>query len=72
MFLDKIFPHGKKEQKVIEDIQEHIKLLCMACETFRNSMEAKDLKLMRKVIDLEREGDKIRREIISKIYDDAR
>jgi len=71
MFLDKIFPHAKKERKVIENMREHIKLLCMACETFRDAMEAQDLNLMRKVIDLERVGDTIRREIISKIYEGA-
>jgi predicted phosphate transport protein (TIGR00153 family) len=71
MFLDKIFPHGKKEQKVIENMREHIHLLCRACETFRDAMEAQDLKLMRKVIELEREGDRIRREIISQIYEGA-
>lgn len=71
MFLDKIFPHGKKERKVVENIREHILLLCAACETFGNAMERHDRKLIRKVIDLEREGDMIRRSIIATIYDGA-
>lgn len=71
MFLDKLFPQGKKEKKVIENIRVHIRLLCTACETFEKAMEAHDRNLMKKVADLEREGDIIRREIISTIFDGA-
>lgn len=71
MFLEKIISHGKKERKVIEEIKRHIKLLCTALGTFKLAVERNDRALVRHVSDLEREGDSIRREIISKIYDGA-
>ena len=71
MFLEKILSHGKKERQVTEDIRRHIQLLCEACGLFRNAMEKQDPNLMRDVMDLEREGDSIRREVISHIYEGA-
>ncbi|OQX08034.1 MAG: TIGR00153 family protein [Desulfobacteraceae bacterium IS3] len=71
MFLKKIFSQDNKEQKVIEGIRRHIKLLCTVCDTFKTAFENHDLKLMREVFDIEREGDSIRREIISDIYQGA-
>ena len=71
MFLNKLFSHGKREEKVIENIASHIKLLCEACEYFRMALEKHDHRLMQKVVHLEREGDSIRREIISNIYQGA-
>ncbi len=71
MIFDKVLSHGKKEQMVIENIQKHIKLLCYACDLFKRALEQHDRNLMRKVIDLEREGDSIRREIISNVYKGA-
>ena len=68
MFLKKIFDYGKQEERVIEDIKRHLKLLCNACETFYRAMEENDKHLARDVVDSEREGDSIRREIISNIY----
>lgn len=71
MFFKKIFPRGKKEQEVISDITKHIKLLCTGCGFFKTALETDDRRLMRKVMHIEREGDTIRRDIISKIYDGA-
>jgi len=71
MFLDRIFGHGRKEKKVIERIESHIKLLCTACDFFKTALEKDDRDLMRKVNNLEREGDSVRREIISNIYEGA-
>jgi predicted phosphate transport protein (TIGR00153 family) len=71
MFLEKILPHGKKEREVTEDIRKHIKLLCTACGVFRNALEKQDRNLMRDVMDLEREGDSVRREVVSHIYEGA-
>ncbi|MFH1351363.1 MAG: TIGR00153 family protein [Pseudomonadota bacterium] len=71
MFFKKFFPDGKKEQAVIEEMTSHIKLLCTTCGFFMTALETHDLSLMRKVIELEREGDSIRRGIISKIYEGA-
>jgi predicted phosphate transport protein (TIGR00153 family) len=71
MFLDKIFSKGKKERQVIEQMREHIRLLRGACEAFHTAMEKDDRALMRKVKDLEREGDAVRRGITSDIYEGA-
>jgi predicted phosphate transport protein (TIGR00153 family) len=71
MILEKILSHGKKEREVTEDIKRHIKLLCTACETFKTALEKQDRNLLLDVIDLEREGDSIRREVVSHIYEGA-
>ncbi|MCK4620410.1 MAG: DUF47 family protein, partial [Desulfobacterales bacterium] len=71
MIFEKILPLSKKEQKVTDNMREHIKLLYAACELLRTALAKDDRKLMRNVIDLEREGDSIRREIISIIYEGA-
>jgi len=71
MIFEKILSLGKKEQEVTDNMREHIKLLCSACDLFRTALEKNDRNLMRNLIDLERESDSIRREIISKIYDGA-
>jgi predicted phosphate transport protein (TIGR00153 family) len=70
-FLKKALSLGKKEQKVAEKMRSHIRLLCSACDSFKNALEADNRHAMRDVADLEREGDSIRREIISDIYDGA-
>ena len=71
MFLEKILSHSKKEQKVTDNMRKHIKLLCNACNLFGTAIEKDDRSLMRDLIDIERESDSIRREIISKIHDGA-
>ncbi|QTA87991.1 TIGR00153 family protein [Desulfonema magnum] len=71
MFLEKILSQGKKEQSVIESINRHIRLLCTACETFSTALKNRDANLMRNIIELEREGDFVRRNIISDIYQGA-
>ena len=71
MLFKSLFSKGKKEHAVIEDITKHIKLLCTGCGFFKTALETDDRRLMRKVMHIEREGDVIRRDIISKIYDGA-
>ena len=71
MFLEKILSHGKKERYVIEDIRRHIELLCKACYVFRAAIEKQNRELMWEVIDLEREADSVRRQVISHIYEGA-
>ena len=68
MFLKKMFDYGKKEERVIENIKKHLKLVCDACDSFQRAMEGIDKNLAREVVDSEREGDAIRREIIANIY----
>jgi predicted phosphate transport protein (TIGR00153 family) len=70
-FLKKALSLGKQEQKVVEKMRSHIKLLCRACESFKHALEADSRNAMRNVADLEREGDSIRRQIISDIYEGA-
>jgi predicted phosphate transport protein (TIGR00153 family) len=69
--LDKVFSGGKTEQKVIENIKRHIKVLCTASDCFKKALEDRDKNRILCIPDLEREGDTIRREIISNIYEGA-
>lgn len=71
MLLEKVFSGGKIEQKVVENIKKHIKTLCSASDCFKRAIEKRDKDLTLCVPDLEREGDAIRREIISTIYEGA-
>ena len=71
MILERILQFGKKERDVTEDMRRHIQLLCDACNTFKTAMEKQDRNLMREVINLERQGDSVRREVISHIYEGA-
>lgn len=71
MLFKKLISPGKKEQKVLDNLIKHIKLLCSACETFQKAVEMGNSKLMRSVIDLERDGDILKRQIISDVYDGA-
>ncbi|RJR53189.1 MAG: TIGR00153 family protein [Desulfobacteraceae bacterium] len=71
MIFRKIFAQGKKEQDVTADIRRQISLLCSTCDRFRMALEKQDKELFWDVIDLEREGDSIRREVISHIYEGA-
>jgi predicted phosphate transport protein (TIGR00153 family) len=71
MFFRKILSEGKKETVVIENMIRHIKMLHTACGFFVNALEESDRGLVCRVMNLEREGDTVRREIISNIYDGA-
>lgn len=71
MLLEKVFSGGKTEQKVIENIKRHIKTLCSASDCFKKALEESDKDQMLCIPDLEREGDTIRRDIISNIYEGA-
>jgi len=71
MFLNKLFSQGRKEQKVTAGIADHLRLLGAACEAFHQAVHAQDRSLARRVPEMEREADVIRREIIGSIYDGA-
>ena len=71
MLLKKLFVPDKKERVVIENLAKHIKLLCSALGVFEKAIKGQNKQLMRGIIDLEREGDVIRREIVSTIYEGA-
>jgi predicted phosphate transport protein (TIGR00153 family) len=71
VLLEKVFSGGKTEQKVIENIKRHIKILCSASDCFKKALEERDKDQMLCIPDLEREGDSVRREIISNIYEGA-
>ncbi len=69
--LERVFSGGKTEQRVIDNIKKHIRTLGSASDCFKRAIERQDKDLMYCVSDLEREGDSIRREIISTIYEGA-
>jgi len=68
MLINKLFSQGKKERRVTDQIQVHLRLLTDACDVFHRALVAADQKLLRCVADMERQGDIIRREIIAAIY----
>jgi len=68
MFLKKILSYGKQEDQVIENVKKHLQLLYFAFDSFYSGIKKNDSSMMREVIDLEREGDSVRREIIETIY----
>ena len=68
MFLKKILSYGKQEDQVIENNKKHLQLLYLAFDSFYSGIKKNDSSMMREVIDLEREGDSVRREIIETIY----
>ncbi len=68
--LKKVFG-GNTEQKVIDSIKKHIQILYSASECFKKGLQGWDKDQMYCVADLEREGDSVRREIISMIYEGA-
>jgi len=67
----KLFSGGSPEQAVIEKIRLHIRILQQAADVFRDGVEKNDGALVASVADLEREGDSIRRKIISLIFEGA-
>ena len=67
----KSFLGGEKEEKVIDEIRKHIKILCSTCETFKRALKEGKEDLMLKVSELEREGDIVRREVIANIFEGA-
>jgi predicted phosphate transport protein (TIGR00153 family) len=68
MLLKDLFALGKKEDLVITKIRSQIDLLCSACRSFRDAMSTRDVTLMRRIIEMEREGDVLKREIFATIY----
>jgi uncharacterized protein len=71
MILERLFSSGRKERDVTEKMRRHIQLLCDACNKFKTALENRNKNLMGEVIDLERQGDSIRRGVISLIYEGA-
>jgi len=71
MFLKKLIGHEDREKRVVEGMDRHIRLLCDGCQGFYEALEKSDLVRMRKVKELEREADTIRRDIVSMIYEGA-
>jgi len=68
--LKKVFG-GNTEQKAIESIKKHMQILYSASECFKKGLQELNKDQMYCVAELEREGDSVRREIISTIYEGA-
>lgn len=67
----KFFSGTSAEQVVIERIAAHLRILTSAAEALHAGIEKDDPEMIETVSDLEREGDSIRREIISHIFEGA-
>jgi predicted phosphate transport protein (TIGR00153 family) len=68
MSLVDLFSRDRKEQRVTARMAEHIGLLCEACAIFHQCLLSEDRRLARRVPDMEREADTLRRDIITTIY----
>ena len=68
--FNKVFG-GNREQKAIDSIKKHMQILYSASECFKKGLEELNKDQMYCVAELEREGDSVRREIISTIYEGA-
>jgi len=71
MFLKKLIGHEDREKEVVRDMDNHIRLLQDGCRAFHEALERNDHERMRRVKELEREADTIRRDIVSHIYEGA-
>jgi uncharacterized protein len=71
MFLKKLIGPGRLENEVIQDMDRHIRLLGAGCEAFLKAIRENDHRGMRRVKELEREADAIRRDIVHHIYEGA-
>ncbi len=71
MFLKKLIGHEDREKEVVHDMDDHIRLLQDGCRAFHEALENNDHACMRRVKELEREADTIRRDIVSHIYEGA-
>jgi predicted phosphate transport protein (TIGR00153 family) len=69
--LERIFSGGSAEKRVLGSICKHIEAIQCACTTFKRAFEQRDKELMETIADIEREGDSIRREVVSQIYEGA-
>lgn len=67
----KLFSGASAEKEVLGRIQEHISMLTSAAEALASGIEKNDPAMIASVSDLEREGDSIRRDIISRIFEGA-
>ncbi len=67
----KSFWGGSKEEKVLALIDKHINLLITACKLFKTAFISSDIVTMNNILDIEREGDFVRREIITFVYEGA-
>ncbi len=71
MVLERFFSASKKEQEVIGNIKKHIKTLITASYIFKDAIGKGDKDLMLDIVELEREADSIRRQLIMQIYEGA-
>ncbi len=71
MFLKKLIGHGNLEKEVVKDMDRHVRLLGAGCEAFLKAIKENDHRRMRRVKELEREADIIRRDIVHNIYEGA-
>ncbi len=62
---------GRTEKEVIELFREHLNTVKMACEVFLIALETDDKGLFNQVCELEKTGDRLRREIALKLYGGA-
>jgi len=65
------FTFGRLESEVVELFEEHMNTVRLSTEVFLMALETDDKGLLNQVCELEKKGDKIRREIALKLYSGA-
>lgn len=71
VMFKRIFTREHREEVVLENIQEHLKLLVKTCERVDELIRGCDRGLIEIVEDLERQADEVRRNIFVKLFEGA-
>ncbi len=66
-----MFFGSRREEEVIKLVKEHLNTVLQACERFKVGIENDDAESLKKVCELEKIGDVLRRDIASKLYEGA-
>lgn len=66
-----LFFSEKNEQLVLRKMRDHLQLLEQACSFFADFLKTGDKKLLEEIVEIEREGDIVRRDILTVLYKGA-
>ncbi len=67
----KLFRREDREKAVFDEIHKHLNLLKQECDELKDLMISGNRELIESIEDIEREGDIIRRSILSKLFEGA-
>ncbi|MCX7823727.1 MAG: TIGR00153 family protein [Syntrophobacterales bacterium] len=67
----RFFYSEKNEQLVLKEMRTHLELLEQACRCFVDFLKGGDKRFLEEIVEIEREGDIVRRNILSTLYKGA-